>query len=173
MGTAGIALQLRKMAPVRSQLPDGSGSATGGRASKTKRPRRAPPRNLALSSVQNPTSPPPHQPNSFCMDEDWSFGGDDNNGWENFDSASAREENAPELFNSTFPLERSTQPAPERVVDEVEDYLGMLFRENAAIVVRIDSRMWVMEGVKDGVPDFGMFYHVTLYEGYIKRCEVF
>ncbi|CAD6886390.1 unnamed protein product [Tilletia caries] len=107
------------------------------------------------------------------MDENWSFGGDDNNGWENFDSASAREENAPESVQSTFPLERSTQPAPERVVDEVEDYLGMLFRENAAIVVRIDSRMWVMEGVKDGVPDFGMFYHVTLYEGYIKRCEVF
>ncbi|KAL9932076.1 hypothetical protein V8E36_009137 [Tilletia maclaganii] len=47
--------------------------------------------------------------------------------------------------------------------DEVEDYKHVLFVELTALLVRLDFNTRIMEGVRDGLPEFGSFWHVSLF----------
>ncbi|KAE8185179.1 hypothetical protein CF335_g7798 [Tilletia laevis] len=46
----------------------------------------------------------------------------------------------------------------------MQDYARMIFEEEAALVVRLDTATWILEGAREGIPDFGTFHHVSLFE---------
>ncbi|KAL9936487.1 hypothetical protein V8E36_004555 [Tilletia maclaganii] len=56
-------------------------------------------------------------------------------------------------------------PSPEPEDDPVREYLDLLFKYRTAVCVRLDGRCWVVEGMKDGLPEVGLFYHLVAQEG--------
>ncbi|KAE8240105.1 hypothetical protein A4X13_0g7937 [Tilletia indica] len=65
-------------------------------------------------------------------------------------------------FIAAFDISKSILEPPMLPVDE---YLELLFKLRVAQCTRVDQRCWVVEGMREGLPETGKFYHLILHEG--------
>ncbi|KAL9937303.1 hypothetical protein V8E36_003712, partial [Tilletia maclaganii] len=168
-------------------LPDGTGhEATPPQTSLKARTRLRPDKNLAATGGSRPVPsvPEPGPRHDLIFDHGNSgllpdFGGDDGpldfdvGLWD--DNVASMDQNGYGASDSTLDqtqaraLDAAAHGEPGS--DELQDYGRMLFDEHCALVVRLDTGTWVLESTRGGSPQFGVFYHLSLYRIYNERHE--